>query len=230
LNKDIKWIAGCLGTARDADVFQSEVFDPAIEDPAIFGAEDLATIMRDLQRGAHAELQAALGTPRWRLLLLDLLAFSSDGVRQGDGDSGYRPFVKARLEHSRAGVAKHAADLATMDSEAMHDLRKKAKMLRYNLDFFEDAAKLGRGSKPFRRLQANLEVLQDTLGSLHDHDAMRDHLRAVMVTRDVPVGTPFLTWRSASFAAGMIAAQPPRGTPLKQATKAARRIAKAGVF
>ena len=230
LTHDIKWIAGQLGTARDADVFQTEVFDPAEADQAIPGATDLATIMRGLQRQAHADLQDALRSQRWRLLLLDLLAFSTEGVRQDKRDAGYRPFVQKRLEHSRHALAKNATILSTMPSEAMHEVRKSAKMLRYNLDFFEDAKKLGRGSRSFHRLQADLQVLQETLGTLHDHDAMRDHLRAVMVERDVPVGTPFAFWKSASFAAGMIAARPTQGAALKSATKAARRIAKASLF
>jgi triphosphatase len=230
LNQEIKWIADVLGTARDADVFQSEVFDPAEADAAIPGAADLATIMRGMQGQAHTDLQAALRSQRWRLLVLDLLAFSRDGVRKADRDAGYRPFVKNRLEHSRRALAKQADGLSDMTSEALHDIRKKAKMLRYNLDFFEEAKKLGRGSKPFRRLQDDLQVLQETLGALHDHDAMRDHLRAVMVERDVPPGTPFAFWKSAAFAAGMIAALPPKGDALKRAAKAARRIAKAGVF
>ncbi|WP_158811746.1 CYTH and CHAD domain-containing protein [Beijerinckia sp. L45] len=230
LTQEIKWIGDALGTARDADVFQSEVFDPAEADAAIPGAADLATIMRGLQGQAHADLQAALHSQRWRLLVLDLLAFSGDGVRKAERDAGYRPFVKDRLEHGRRALAKQADGLSGMTSDALHDIRKKAKMLRYNLDFFENAKKLGRGSKPFRRLQSDLQVLQETLGALHDHDAMRDHLRATMVDRDVPPGTPFVFWKSAAFAAGMIAALPPQGDALKRAAKAARRIAKAGVF
>lgn len=230
LNRDIKWMSERLGTARDADVFQSEVFDPAESDGSVPGAADLATIMRGIQRQARGDLREVLHSQRWRLMLLDVLAFSNDGVRDARRHAGYRPFVKKRLEHSRKALAKQAEGLSGLSSDALHDVRKTAKMVRYNLDFFEHAKKLGAGRKAFRRLQDDLQVLQETLGTLHDHEALRDHLRATMVERDVPVGTPFAFWKSAAFAAGMIAARPTQSATLKRAAKAARRIAKASVF
>jgi triphosphatase len=230
LIEEIQWMSGWLGIARDADVFQSEVFDPAESDPGIPGAADLATIMRGLQRQAHADLMDALRSSRWRLLLLDVLAFSNDGVGRDARDADYRPFVKKRLESRRHALAKQAVGLSTMTSNAMHDVRKKAKMLRYNLDFFEDAKTLGTGRKPFQRLQDDLQVLQETLGALHDHDALRDKLRTTIVEGAIPVATSSASWKSAAFAAGAIAARPPHDASMKRATKAARRIAKAGIF
>ena len=44
------------------------------------GAAELAEVMRDQQHGARTHLLEALASFRWRLLLVDLLAFSSEGV------------------------------------------------------------------------------------------------------------------------------------------------------
>lgn len=231
LRRDMKWISQKLGVTRDGDVFQAEIFDPAASEEILLGASALAEFTRHLRGRAHAKLRRALASSRWRLLLLDLLAFSTEGVRRSDRRDRYRPFVRRRLAKRRRSLARSAAGLTALSPSAMHEVRKAAKMFRYALDFFKDVPKLGARAKSVHRLRDDLQTLQQTLGALHDQDAMRDHLREAFFEHRAPVGTQLGDWKSAAFAAGVLSARPiARDKALRRAGKAARRVAATKAF
>lgn len=227
----MKDLSKMLGAARDADVFQAGTFDGAEAEGEIPGADVLAQVMRGLHATAYAALNAALASSHYRSLMFELLAFSIEGVSSAQANEPFEPFVQKRLGDRAKAIVKGSKDLRALSSEAMHDVRKKAKMLRYDLDFFDKVEALGAGSKAFRHLRQDLETLQETLGALHDQDAMREHLRALIFTQARPERLDPDAWARAAFAAGMIAGRPTDAERhLSDAEKAAERLAKTKPF
>ena len=229
LRRDLKWLSRHLGAARDADVFQGSTLDPAAA-AGLPGADVLADIMRQHQVDARDALRDALGSSRGRLLPLAILAFSEEGLRPRFRESRYRPFVERRLARRLRALDAGARKLSRLPGDALHEVRKRAKTLRYNLDLLrDDKNRLSSGR--LRRLQAQLGTLQETLGDLHDGEALRDHLRATVFDRQSTGVGDEESGRQAAFAAGLIGAQAsrPRKT-IKHARKVVRLIRKAAVL
>lgn len=223
VGRDVKWMSDMMGAARDADVFQVHC-DGIADDDAVPGVTSLVGVLKDLQSAARARLVEALATSRWRLLLLDLLAFSNNGVRAKRRNDGFETFVRRRLARRRRTLAKRARGLGAMSAEDLHDVRKKAKMLRYDCDFFEAMPKLAGGRRASRRLSDSLQTLQETLGTLHDDHAMRTHLQDMALSEGAARARLAVS-PEAAFAAGFIAARPTKGGKrMRRAKKAARRL------
>ena len=232
LQGSIRWLSRRLGAARDADVFLAHIEGTTVSSAPVTrdqgpGAAALADILRAGQRKAQARLREALASKRWRLLLLDLLAFSADGLKRAERQKRFRPFVTGRLAQGRRALAcRGRRGLSHLSPRERHAVRKAAKMLRYDLDFVADVRKVGAGTKRFRHLQADLQTMQDTLGRLHDRDALHDHLRESLEGGAPAIGFAPDAWRSAKGAADAMAAAPTdTDRLLRKANKALRRIA-----
>jgi len=225
LLREVKWAARKLGEARDADVLQATHIEPAAHDPLVTGAPALAALMRERRATAHAALRAALASSRWRLLLVNLLAFSLDGVRRSRRTRGYRGFVRGRLAALRGELAGQARRFSRLPPGALHEMRKSAKMLRYDLELFREVPKLGGHTKAYDRLLGDLESLQEILGEVQDGATAREHLHGAVLGRPRPSGTPPEVWRSAASAARLLSRRisSTSGHPRK-AEKAARRL------
>lgn len=219
---DIKWISRLLGEARDRDVFRDMVVHDA-KDRA------LGQMMNRSRAKAHEALHAALGTTRWRLLSLGLLDLAHDGLKRRRRKPKFRPFVRKALDTRQRKLAKDAKDLKHSAPEPMHDVRKTAKMLRYDLDLFDDlSASVGR--KRFRAVREALSALQETLGIIHDHEALSEHLRKIVdEAQATDPGHPH-AMRTA-FAAGQLAARPiDRDALIAEARKAAKVLRRTQPF
>lgn len=224
LDRDLRWMSGLLGAARDLDVMQGDLFDPAAEDPDLLGGHELAEHMRAKGRDARAALAAAFASPRWRCAVNELIAWLADGAwRGGDAAAGrLGSFVGRRLRKRRRRVVAMGAGLEAATPPERHRLRIQAKKLRYALAFFEDLPGLGKGSKDYRALQDGLERLQDALGVLHDREARRDRLRAEAFAWQGSAGAAD---ERATFAAGVLAAAAPDPADLMAAAaKAFRKV------
>ena len=225
VQSDLKWIAGLLGTARDCDVHQSTVFEPAAaRRHASFGSDRLAAVMRRVQSEAHEDVVEALRSARWRLLLLDLIAVPL--TRDTDASAApFEPFVIKRLRKRRKRLVGMTTTLDELAPDERHDLRKKAKALRYALSFFEDGLPATR-PKRYRKTIKALGALQETLGDLHDGEALRASLRAHAADPAAAIHRQDEDGRIASvFAAGALAAQPaPHRSLLRKAERAFRRV------
>ena len=219
MERELKWISARLGAARDADVFHTGVVGA---DPSSPGTAELAEVSRRQQLGARAQLLEAFASSRWRLLLVDLLAFSSEGVRHGHRDNPWRGFVRDRLVKQKKTLARRSNGLNQLDTQTLHDLRKSAKMLRYG---FEVTVIKGLGKRE-NALVRDLQVLQQAIGDMHDQHAMREHLRSTFFDQGPPSGIRQDVCARASFAAGMLAARTVDhdGANLNRASAAAKRL------
>ena len=223
LRREMKWISGRLGAARDLDVLQSETFDPAARHDAVSGGEALASRMRARKDAAHNALHEALGSQRWRVLLLDLLAWRANAAEAGDmrdEKTSLVDFAGARLKRRRKSILKMGAELSQLTPTGHHRLRLRAKKLRYALEFFEKTRGLGRGSKIYRKLVQDLEALQSALGKLHDHEARRHILHDAIMAWDVSAD---IDHRGAIFAAGALSVLPIEAEDLIGRAEAAHR-------
>ena len=177
VEQEVRWLANEMAPARSLDVFIAEAFEPraaSLSDAA--AAAGYAERLQAARAAAHERVKAALGSPRFAALALEIALWIEDGEWRDPAAPARRDAVSARiddfaartLEDLRAGVLKRAKGLERQDAPSRHKLRIRAKRLRYASDFFcllytgEDAA------KKIRRFNAALKPLQTALGRLND--------------------------------------------------------------
>lgn len=170
---EVKWTAGELGEARDTDVFIARTARPASE--AHPDDADLARLLADLEgqrERAYAAALAAIGSPRFRAMLLDV----AEWIEVGPWLSGENPDRDGPVEAFAAGVLRRRAkrilragrDLADLDPEPRHELRIEVKKLRYAVEFFAPAFEGRKAEKRRKAYLEALERLQEHLGDLND--------------------------------------------------------------
>jgi CHAD domain-containing protein len=153
LRRKAKDIFRRLGAVRDADVYHFA------KDPSDAAAETAA--LRETVRAALRRRQALGFGP------LMLRSLSDDTLLRG-GEGGLRLraapasiLASAAMDQAYAALRSHGKTLTRMDDLSRHEFRKDLKSLRYLTDFFAD-------SKAQPDLCADLEALQDLLGTLND--------------------------------------------------------------
>jgi triphosphatase len=207
LQQELDWLAGELGGARDWDVLAGvtlaavakEVTDP-------HPIEEVRQAAMDKAQEHHAAAAAAVGSPRYTQLVLNLTRWiQSMGWHD---DPAQPPKATAQLEGSVVKFArqtgkrdqrrlrKRAADLASATPEARHRVRIAAKKARYGTEFFSSLFDPGE-VRPYVKA---LSGLQDELGYLNDA-AVADRLLS-----EISAAQPQLA-ASVGFAKGFLAAR-----------------------
>ena len=175
IKTELKWVMKQIGPARDLDVFGTDVLEPLRQidtyDPDLAAAHSSYSEMR---RRAHESARCTIRSGRFRKILLDLAEWIEVGPWTTD------PALKKLRERE---ITEHAAELLTrwrrrfckrgkklsdLSPQQRHNLRMRAKDLRYVIEFF---ASLFPGREHAKRREAALvalEKLQDTLGALND--------------------------------------------------------------
>jgi CHAD domain-containing protein len=143
--------------------------------------EPLRTYLRRMRAIERRRLVAGLRSARftettaaWRGELTAL-------VQSGDGRGAGRPAARTvrALAADRIGraykrvVRRAAAVHPGSPPEALHDLRKRCKELRYVLDLFVDVCR----PAPHRALVRELKVVQDELGEFQDAEVHGETIR-----------------------------------------------------
>ena len=194
---EFKWLGDLTTPTRDLDVHllgfgpmtaQLVAASPADLEP--FRAFLLRRRVREFRR-----LAAALRGPRfraitddWRKALLEIRDAGASGKRR-------RPPTAAELALSTTGrafrriVAHGAAITAESPPESLHDLRKRAKELRYLLEFFAPL----HDPVAYRKVVGELKSLQDCLGDFQDGQVQREEIHALadamLAERAAPAAT-----------------------------------------
>jgi CHAD domain-containing protein len=170
LAQELKWLANITSPARDLDVHLLQL--PDLE---AMVASDLRAAVAPFgellcRRGesAHEELDRNLASERFRQLSTGapaLLTALSEDPPKASRDLVAAQFARLRIEQTYRRVRSRGRriDEASPD-EAVHDLRKRAKELRYALEFFSGLAP-GQLTDP---LVEDLKGLQDVLGRCND--------------------------------------------------------------
>ena len=172
---ELKWITTELGPARDLDVFAADV----LKRPGKARAEhaELAEMRRvfDLNRAkAYGTAVGAVRSDRFRNLLLDIAEWIEVGPWTIDAalsERRERPVTEHAAEwlaRMRKRIRKKGASLRQLDVAERHELRIKAKNLRYAIEFFAGIFPNETTAKRREAALASLRELQDSLGGLND--------------------------------------------------------------
>ncbi|MBB4858307.1 inorganic triphosphatase YgiF [Novosphingobium chloroacetimidivorans] len=180
LREDLRALAGTLGEARNLDVLLGRA-----------SQGDLRARLQIAREEAYSHVEDALDAPWSRSLMLDLMEWLTDGgwlkeaSTQDARDEPVRDFAARALDRARRKVKKGGRHLARLDDHARHELRKDAKKLRYDSEFFAGLYDRKRSRRRHKRFIAALEDLQDQLGLLNDLATAPEEIRKLGL-EDVP--------------------------------------------
>ena len=136
---ELKWLAGVLGVARDAEVMAeryTSLLDDVPSDLVVGPIRDrLVTTQRDAYRAGHADVVRALDSDRYTRLRerLDRLVEEPPAGPRAD-KSASSVFTKAltkEYNRLRGCVRTEFGATAEGKTDALHEVRKAAKRLRY---------------------------------------------------------------------------------------------------
>jgi len=165
---DLPSLTGCLTSGRPEDV------EPLVLDVIRLRAEERHRLVRGLRSARYERFRA-----RWRASLEELATW--DG-RPSAGPTAAQIGTE-RLASADRRLLRHGARItAASPAEKLHDLRKRAKELRYLLEF-TPLPDPGDGRGALKELKA----LQDVLGTFQDSEAQREAIYALatdMMARD----------------------------------------------
>jgi len=192
---EFKWLGDVTTPVRDLDVHLLG-FDALTEQLVAASPDDLEPLRAFLVRRRAREfrrLAAALRGPRFRAITDDWRKALLE-IRDVDGPRRRRP-TAAVLARAATGKAfrRVAAqgDAITSDSppESLHDLRKRAKELRYLLEFFAPL----HDQVAYRKVLSDLKQVQDCLGEFQDSEVQRHEIHdladAMLAERAAPAAT-----------------------------------------
>ncbi len=194
---EFKWLGDLTTPTRDLDVHLLG-FGPMTAQLVAASPADLEPFRAFLVRRRAREfrrLAAALRGPRfraitddWRKALLEIRDAGVPGKRR-------RPPTALALALDTTGrayrriVAHGAAITAESPPESLHDLRKRAKELRYLLEFFASL----HNPVAYRKVVGELKSLQDCLGDFQDSQVQREEIHALadamLAERAAPAAT-----------------------------------------
>ena len=182
LANELKWLADLTGPVRDLDVHIEELSKDGDDD-----LEPLRSYLGARHKEALSALIAALESDRYRQLLAywEHLEKAAPVSSTPAGE-----FSDARIARAYRRVLKRggAIDEET-PPEALHDLRKRAKELRYLLECFQTLYPVDERTAVVRELKA----LQDNLGEFQDCQVQAATLRSMadelMKSRSAPAAT-----------------------------------------
>ena len=190
VRSELRWLAGVLGAARDAEVMRERVsvavdregpdgwLRPTV--PAEVGSE-----LDDAYRTAHDEVVAQLTTERYRSLLLglaDLVDHPPLKDRALRPATDVLPRLVLRSFRDVRSAMDAARDSADLDREnRLHDARKAAKRARYGGEAV--ASVFGKDARTFAKA---MEELQETLGEHLDSLNTRARLRSLATDTPLP--------------------------------------------
>ena len=156
-----------LGSGRDWDVFLTETLAEAERHLDAGALAPLQAAVEARRSDAQAAVKAAVDGPLPTDILLGLAIWTSDAAWLATNDAGARfrdllPGLLGRLERK---ALKRGRRLGSLDTEALHDLRKSLKTLRYAC---EDVASLHRAGAVHHRYVATVKKVLLDLGHIND--------------------------------------------------------------
>jgi CHAD domain-containing protein len=210
---ELKWLAGELGVARDAEVQREHFAAEVAEQPAELVMGRVAGRIDDHLRGVYKEgragAMAALESVRYFRLLDALEELIAKPPLVGDDRKAAKQ-IGDLLDHDWRRMRKavkraKAAETSAEEDHELHEVRKAAKRLRYAAE--SAVPVLGDGAA---ELAARAEEVQEVLGEHQDSVVSRDLLRQLAVQVHLDGGNAFTFGR-------LHAAEEIRGTKSRNA-------------
>lgn len=185
LRDELRWLAGALGEARDAEVLRRRLAELVAQQPAelMMGpiAERIDDELRLRYRAAHEAALEAMRSQRYLTLMDDLDQLAADppwsASARGTGVAVLRGRVRREHRRMRRSVDEAgAAGEATRRDELLHEARKAAKRARYAAEVLAPVH-----GRPARRSAKAAARIQSVLGDQHDTVVARALLRELGV-------------------------------------------------
>jgi inorganic triphosphatase YgiF len=178
--RHLKAIADACGRARERDVFLDEILGAAGRrlgsERALVAVRAAAARERDR---AWARARAALAAPRFSDTLLALEGWLETGgwrrLADAKTEAPAREFARSALRRLHRRVLRAGDGIAGLPEPELHQLRLRAKKLRYAAEFFGSLFP----AKAAKRYVDALAAVQDRLGALNDGATVRGVLAAV---------------------------------------------------
>lgn len=175
LQKELDWLVGELGGARDWDVLAGTTLPKVASDLADpRPIEELRLAAAEKAREHHATAAAAVGSPRYTQLMLNLtrwieaMGWHDDPAPPAAAGTQLQAsalkFARQISRRDQRRLHRRAANLQTATPEARHRVRIAAKKARYAAEFFGSLFS-GGTVRPYVKA---LSGLQDELGYLND--------------------------------------------------------------
>jgi len=192
---EFKWLGDVTTPIRDLDVHLLG-FDAMTEQLVAASPADLEPLRAFLIRRRAREfrqLAAALRGPRFRAITQDWRKALLE-IRDASGPRKRRPTAAALARGTterafRRIAARGGAITPASPPESLHDLRKRAKELRYLLEFFAPL----HDPVAYRKVISDLKQLQDCLGEFQDSEVQQHEIHtladAMLAERAAPAAT-----------------------------------------
>ncbi len=166
LRRRLKHIFGILGRAREFDVLMEQVRQQTIGPIDRSGMQQLRTS----RSKAYATAEKLLRSPRLERLLAAFRRWLGERpLDPVEAASPLKSYARHVLRRQFRGLRRFD-DLARLPVDDMHQLRIRAKKLRYACDFFQSS--FVRSPKAAKPLVKPLERLQDALGAFNDMETL----------------------------------------------------------
>lgn len=179
LKRETKWLITSLGTARDWDVFLSELLAPVqAARPGDAGLSKLRMAAEAEREKGYTKARRAIGSPRYSALLARMRRWlSTKSWLQGSNrtrksfDELAAKLAGRLLTKRHKAVLKLGRDFKKLSAQERHQLRIALKKLRYTAEFFRSLYPKKREKTYFHALAQ----LQNSLGHMNDI-VVADHL------------------------------------------------------
>jgi len=177
LEAECRWLAGRSSGLRDFDVFQHRLEEEYLPELKGAGAPALRRLRRELGRERSRQRRVLLGSfrsKRAHALVDGLQALAALSVHTPGWAEA--PLAGPSLWRSYRRVIRQGRGITEASRpEALHDLRKRCKRLRYLLELYSGAY----SDAEFRSTGRRLRKLQDVLGDYQDFDTHAAVLRGI---------------------------------------------------
>ncbi|MET0744309.1 MAG: CHAD domain-containing protein [Microvirga sp.] len=177
ISRELKWMAGELGKARDLDVYIAKVLEPAQASHGHdAGFKDLVAAYRHRRDRAYQDVEQTIRSTRFLGGALAAAAWIETGEWLSDDRKSARQrrrepvedLAEAELARRWKKIRKRGKHLKGLAPEERHQVRIDIKKLRYASEFFTGLYRRHGARKKQKHAVAVLEHLQERLGDLND--------------------------------------------------------------
>jgi CHAD domain-containing protein len=210
VKRELKWLTGELGPAREFEVFLTRVVAPlGKQHTRLSGMRTLSRDLADQREAAVARALAAVSSRRFRELTGNVGGWIETGswreprskLARDRSEQRIEAVARAQLKRRWKKIRKCGGRLAQLDPRARHELRIRAKKLRYATEFYKTVFAGKKQEKRRLAFLSALKQLQECLGELNDIAVHEKLTQGIVETKAAPTARP----SRRVFAAGLLA-------------------------